>query len=165
MYDKKLLDSILRRDNLERAQKQVIKNKGAAGVDGMTTGELPLYMLENTKDITRQIRQREYRPLPVKRVEIPKDKDGVRLLGIPTVVDRVIQQAIAQVLTPIFNRQFHPNSYGFRPGRNAEMAIRQALEFMNDGYEWVVDIDLERFFDTVNHDRLMNLISRTVKDG
>uniref|UniRef100_UPI00259609E8 group II intron reverse transcriptase/maturase n=1 Tax=uncultured Allobacillus sp. TaxID=1638025 RepID=UPI00259609E8 len=165
MYDKKLLDSILRRDNLERAQKQVIKNKGAAGVDGMTTGELPLYMLENTKDIIRQIRQREYRPSPVKRVEIPKDNGGVRLLGIPTVVDRVIQQAIAQVLTPIFNRQFHPNSYGFRPGRNAEMAIRQALEFMNDGYEWVVDIDLERFFDTVNHDRLMNLVSRTVKDG
>ncbi len=165
MYDEKLLDRILRKDNLDQAQKQVIKNKGAAGVDGMTIKELPPHMLENKKDIIRRIKQRDYQPAPVKRVEIPKDNGGVRLLGIPTVVDRVIQQAITQVLTPKFNQQFHEHSYGFRPGRNAEMAIRQSLEFMNEGYEWVVDIDLERFFDTVNHDRLMNLISRTVKDG
>ncbi|GEN47204.1 group II intron reverse transcriptase/maturase [Alkalibacillus haloalkaliphilus] len=165
MYDEKLLDRILRKDNLDQAQKQVIKNKGAAGVDGITIKELPSHMLENKKDIIRRIKQREYQPSPVRRVEIPKDDGGVRLLGIPTVVDRVIQQAITQVLTPKFNQQFHEHSYGFRPGRNAEMAIRQSLEFMNEGYEWVVDIDLERFFDTVNHDRLMNLISRTVKDG
>ncbi|WP_411953971.1 group II intron reverse transcriptase/maturase [Alkalibacillus sp. S2W] len=165
MYDEKLLDLILRKDNLDEAQKRVIKNKGAAGVDGMTIQELPSYMVENQKDIIRQIKRREYQPAPVKRVEIPKDNGGVRLLGIPTVVDRVIQQAITQVLTSKFNPQFHEHSYGFRPGRNAEMAIRQSLEFMNEGYEWVVDIDLERFFDTVNHDRLMNLISRTVKDG
>ncbi|WP_027964897.1 group II intron reverse transcriptase/maturase [Halalkalibacillus halophilus] len=165
MYEGKLLDEILRRDNLERAHKQVEKNKGAAGVDGMTVEKLSLFMIENRKDVILQIRQREYDPSPVKRVEIPKPNGGTRLLGIPTVVDRVIQQAISQVLTPVFDKQFHEHSYGFRPGRNAEMAIQQALDYLNDGYEWIVDIDLERFFDTVNHDRLMNIISRTVKDG
>lgn len=99
------------------------------------------------------------------RVEIPKANGGVRLLGIPSVVDRVIQQAISQVLTPIFEEQFHDNSYGFRPKRNTQMAILKALDYMNDEYSWIVDIDLERFFDTVHHDRLMNIISRTIKDG
>ncbi|MGP4074225.1 group II intron reverse transcriptase/maturase [Piscibacillus sp. B03] len=165
MYNRSLLEEILRIDNLERAQKQVIRNKGAAGVDGLTIEKLPQHMRENRQEIRLQIRERTYQPSPVKRVEIPKPNGGKRLLGIPTVTDRVIQQAVTQVLTPLFNQQFHDHSYGFRPGKNAEMAIRKALEFMNDGYEWIVDIDLERFFDTVNHDRLMNLISRTVKDG
>lgn len=165
MHERTLLDRILDRDNLNQAFKQVKKNKGAAGLDGMTVDELGGYMARNKEEIISLIRQRKYHPQPVLRVEIPKPNGGVRLLGIPTVKDRVIQQAIAQVLTPIFDRQFSEYSYGFRPKRYAEMAILQALEYLNDGYDWIVDIDLERFFDTVNHDRLMNLISRTVEDG
>src|SRR5699024_594560 len=123
------------------------------------------YLAENREEIILSIRERRYKPKPVLRVEIPKPDGGTRLLGIPTVVDRVIQQAISQILTKVFDSQFSEYSYGFRPKRYAEMAIIQALEYMNDGYEWIVDIDLERFFDTVNHDRLMNLISRKVDDG
>lgn len=165
MYERKLLDEILSKDNLNQAFKQVKKNKGAPGVDGMTVDELEGYLVINKDEITQQIRQRKYQPQPVLRVEIPKPNGGIRLLGIPTVIDRVIQQAIAQTLTPIFDKKFSEYSFGFRPRRYAEMAILQALEFMNDGYDWIVDIDLERFFDTVHHDRLMNLISRTVEDG
>ena len=165
MYEEKLLEKILDRNNLNQAFKQVKRNKGAAGVDGMTVQELGAYMALNKEEIISQIRQRTYQPQPVLRVEIPKPNGGVRLLGIPTVKDRVIQQAIAQVLTPMFDRKFSEYSYGFRPNRYAEMAILQALEFLNEGYDWIVDIDLERFFDTVNHDRLMNLVSRTVDDG
>src|SRR5699024_7547969 len=132
---------------------------------GMTIDELGSYLSENREEIILKIRERKYKPQPVYRVEIPKPGGGIRLLGIPTVVDRVIQQAISQVLTPIFDKQFSDYSYGFRPRRYAEMAILQALEYMNDGYDWIVDIDLERFFDTVNHDRLMNLISRTINNG
>jgi len=165
MYERKLLDEILNKDNLNQAFKQVKKNKGAPGVDRMTVDELERYLLMNKDEIIQQIRQRKYQPQPVLRVEIPKPNGGIRLLGIPTVIDRVIQQAIAQVLTPMFDKNFSEHSFGFRPRRYAEMAILQALEFINDGYEWIVDIDLERFFDTVNHDRLMNLISRTVDDG
>lgn len=165
MHERKLLDKILDKDNLEQAIKQVKRNKGSAGMDGMTVDELARYMVLNKDEMIRQIRKREYQPQPVLRVEIPKSNGGKRLLGIPTVLDRVIQQAIAQVLTPIFDKQFSEYSYGFRPRRYAEMAILKALEFMNDGYDWIVDIDLERFFDTVHHDRLMNLISRTIDDG
>ncbi|MBU8907886.1 group II intron reverse transcriptase/maturase [Desertibacillus haloalkaliphilus] len=165
MYEEKLLDRILDRDNLNEAFKQVKKNKGSAGVDGMTVEELGAYMALNKEEIISQIRQRKYQPDPVLRVEIPKPNGGIRLLGIPTVKDRVIQQAIAQVLTPIFDKQFSEYSYGFRPNRYAEMAILQTLEFLNEGHDWIVDIDLERFFDTVNHDRLLNLVSRTVDDG
>lgn len=165
MYEEKLLDKILDRNNLNQAFKLVKRNKGAAGVDGMTVQELGAYMALNKEEIISQVRQRTYQPQPVLRVEIPKPNGGVRLLGIPTVKDRVIQQAIAQVLTPIFDRKFSEYSYGFRPNRYAEMAILQALEFLNEGNDWIVDIDLERFFDTVNHDRLMNLVSRTVQDG
>ena len=165
MYKPTILDEILDRKNLNDAYKQVIKNKGAAGVDGITIDELGGHLARNREEIILEIRERRYKPLPVLRVEIPKPDGGTRLLGIPTVVDRVIQQAISQVLTPIFDRQFSDNSYGFRPRRYAEMAILKALDYMNDGYEWIVDIDLERFFDTVNHDRLMNLISRVIDDG
>lgn len=165
MYERKILDRILDRDNLNAAFKQVKQNKGAPGVDEMTIDELEVYLIRNKEEIIQQIRQRKYRPLPVLRVEIPKPNGGVRLLGIPSVKDRVIQQAISQVLTPIFDREFSQFSYGFRPNRQAEMAIVQALEYFNEGYEWVVDIDLERFFDMVHHDRLMNLVSRTIKDG
>lgn len=165
MHERKLLDKILDKDNLEQAIKQVKRYKGSAGMDGMTVDELARYMVLNKDEMIRQIRKREYQPQPVLRVEIPKSNGGKRLLGIPTVLDRVIQQAIAQVLTPIFDKQFSEYSYGFRPRRYAEMAILKALEFMNDGYDWIVDIDLERFFDTVHHDRLMNLISRTIDDG
>lgn len=165
MYEFTTLDAILDRDNLNDAYKQVVKNKGAAGVDGMTINDLSGYLAKNRDRIVQGIRERKYEPQPVLRVEIPKPDGGTRLLGVPTVVDRVIQQAISQVLTPIFDRRFSDNSYGFRPRRYAEMAILKALDYMNDGYEWIVDIDLERFFDTVNHDRLMNLISRTIDDG
>ena len=165
MYEEKILHHILDRDNLNEAYKQVKKNKGAPGVDGVTVEELAGYMALNRETILSQIRQRSYKPDPVLRVEIPKPNGGSRLLGIPTVRDRVIQQAIAQILTPIFDKQFSEYSYGFRPRRYAEMAILQTLEYLNDGYEWIVDLDLERFFDTVHHDRLMNLVSRTVKDG
>lgn len=160
-----ILDDILDKNNLNEAYKQVVKNKGAAGVDGMTIDELWGYLAENREEIILSIRERSYKPKPVLRVEIPKPDGGVRLLGIPTVVDRVIQQAISQILTKVFDSKFSDYSYGFRPKRFAEMAIIQALEYMNDGYDWIVDIDLERFFDTVNHDRLMNLISRKVDDG
>lgn len=165
MYEVTTLDAILDRENLNDAYKQVVKNKGVAGVDGMTINDLGGYLAKNRDKIVQGIRERKYEPQPVLRVEIPKPDGGTRLLGVPTVVDRVIQQAISQVLTPIFDSQFSDNSYGFRPRRYAEMAILKALDYMNDGYEWIVDIDLERFFDTVNHDRLMNLISRIIKDG
>lgn len=160
-----LLEQILSSENLNEAFLQVKRNKGAEGVDGMKVNELNEHLKTNGDEIKEQIRNRKYIPQPVRRVEIPKADGGVRNLGVPTVTDRFIQQAIAQVLTPIYEEQFHNNSYGFRPGRCAEMAIIKSLEMMNDGYSWIVDIDLEKFFDTVNHDKLMNIISRTIKDG
>jgi group II intron reverse transcriptase/maturase len=160
-----LLEEILKRRNLNTAYERVYANKGAGGVDGVTVSELFNYLKEHKAEILESIRNRTYKPQPVRRVEIPKDNGKMRQLGIPTVVDRVIQQAIAQVLTPIFEKQFSNSSYGFRPGRSCEMAIIRSLELLNDGYDWIVDIDLERFFDTVNHDRLMNILHRTIKDG
>lgn len=160
-----LLEQILSSENLNEAFLQVKRNKGAEGVDGMKVNELNEHLKTNGDKIKEQIRNRKYTPQPVRRVEIPKADGGVRNLGVPTVTDRFIQQAIAQVLTPIYEEQFHENSYGFRPGRCAEMAIVKSLEMMNDGYSWIVDIDLEKFFDTVNHDKLMNIISKTIKDG
>lgn len=165
MYEEKLMSQILDRKNLAKAIKQVQRKKGSPGVDGMETEELAMYFIKHENELKKQILTRNYQPKPVLRVEIPKPNGDKRMLGIPTVVDRVIQQAIAQVLTPIYEKQFHPASYGFRPHRYAEMAIIKALKIINEGYQWIVDIDLERFFDTVNHDRLMNLIARTVKDG
>jgi len=160
-----LLEQILSNSNLNEAYKKVYRNKGASGVDGVTINELKEYLQNNKHKLLSEIRARKYKPQPVKRVEIPKASGGVRKLGIPTVVDRVIQQAINQVLTPIYEEQFSESSYGFRPRRSAQGAVLRSLELINDGYDWVVDIDLERFFDTVHHDRLMNIISRTIEDG
>jgi group II intron reverse transcriptase/maturase len=160
-----LLEKILTRENLNEAYKRVYANKGASGVDGVSVEELHEHLRVHKAEILEGIRTRAYKPQPVRRVEIPKDNGKMRQLGIPTVVDRVIQQAIAQVLTPIYEKQFSNSSYGFRPGRSCEMAVIRSLELLNDGYDWVVDIDLERFFDTVNHDRLMNILHRTIGDG
>lgn len=165
MRKKTILDKILSVNNMNEAFKKVKRNKGSAGVDNMSIEEAEDYIRQHHGDFLRQIRQRQYTPQPVLRVEIPKVSGGMRLLGIPTVVDRVIQQAIAQVLSPIFEETFHENSYGFRPGKNAHMAVLKSLEYINEGHQWIIDIDLEKFFDTVNHDRLMNLVSRQVADG
>lgn len=165
MYTEKALDKILSKENLNQAYLKVKRNKGAAGVDEMTIKELKLHLVKHGEEIVKQIRTRTYTPQPVKHVDIPKPTGGTRKLGIPTVTDRFIQQAISQVITPMFDVQFHEHSYGFRPNKYAEQGIIKALEFMNAGYTWIVDIDLEKFFDTVNHDRLMNLVSRTVSDG
>jgi group II intron reverse transcriptase/maturase len=160
-----LLEEILSRENLNEAYKRVYANKGASGVDGVTVEELFDYLKGHKDELLESIRTRKYKPQPVRRVEIPKDNGKKRQLGIPTVVDRVIQQAIAQVLSPIYEKQFSGSSYGFRPNRSCEMAVIKSLELINDGYGWIVDIDLERFFDTVHHDRLMNIIHRTIDDG
>ena len=160
-----LMEQILSKDNLNAAYLQVVRNKGAAGVDGMTVEELGAYLSENGESIREQLRTRKYKPQPVRRVEIPKPDGGTRNLGVPTVVDRFVQQAVAQVLTPIFEEQFHDHSYGFRPNRCAQQAVLKALEMMNDGHSWIVDIDLAKFFDTVDHDKLMTIFGRTIKDG
>lgn len=161
----KLLEEILNPNNLNKAYKKVVSNKGVAGVDGITVEEEFDYIKENKDRILNQIRKRRYKPQPVKRVQIPKENGKKRNLGIPTVTDRIIQQAIVQVISPIFEKQFNDNSFGFRPNRNCEQAVIRALEYLNDGYEWIVDIDLESFFDTVNQDRLITIIGKTIKDG
>ena len=155
--DNTLLEKMLSDENINEAYKQVKRNKGAPGIDGMTVSELKGYLEENLDVIKEQIRTRKYKPSPVKRVEIPKDNGGTRNL--------LIQQAIVQILTPIYEPLFSDSSYGFRPNRCCEMAIIKALEYMNDGYEWVVDIDLEKFFDNVHHDKLISLIMKDVKNG
>jgi len=160
-----LLDVILAKENLNKAYLQVFRNKGAAGIDGVTVEELRDYLKEHKEEILWEIRNRKYKPQPVRRVQIPKENGKKRNLGIPTVVDRVIQQAMVQVLSPIYEKQFSNSSYGFRPKRSCEMAVIRALELMNEGYDWIVDLDLEKFFDTVNQDRLISIIRRTVKDG
>ena len=160
-----LLEEILNPENLNKAYKKVYQNKGASGVDGVTVEEIADYIKDNKERIINQIRKRKYKPQPVRRVQIPKENGKKRNLGIPTVMDRIIQQAIVQVISPIFEEQFNDNSYGFRPGRSCEQAVIKALEYLNDGYDWIVDIDLEKFFDTVNQDRLITIIRRTIKDG
>ena len=160
-----MLEKILSNENIEKAYKRVYANKGVGGVDGITTKELEEYMRANWKGIKEQIRARTYKPQPVLRVEIPKPNGGVRKLGIPTVIDRVIEQAITQVLTPIFDPMFSENSYGFRPSRRCEQAITKLLEYFNDGYLWIVDIDLEKFFDNVPQDKLMSYVGRVIHDG
>lgn len=160
-----MLEKILIDENIKAAYKRVYANKGVGGVDGVTINELEEYMRANWKGIKQQIRERKYKPQPVLRVEIPKPNGGVRKLGIPTVIDRVIEQAITQVLTPIFEPIFSENSYGFRPNRRCEQAIVKLLEYFNDGYVWIVDIDLEKFFDNVPQDKLMSYVGRVMHDG
>lgn len=160
-----LLEKVLDDKNLFEAYKQVYKNKGTSGVDGVTVDELGKYMYLHKEEIKKQIRERKYKPSPVRRVYIPKENGDKRGLGIPTVVDRMIQQAIVQVLGPIYEEQFSETSYGFRPNRSCEMAIIKLLEYFNDGYTWIVDIDLQKFFDTVCHDKLISIIMKTIHDG
>ena len=160
-----LLEKVLSKENLNNAYKQVYKNKGASGIDGVTVEKLFSYIREHQEEILWKIRNRKYKPQPVRRVYIPKENGKMRKLGIPSVIDRVIQQAIVQVLTPIYEEQFSNNSYGFRPNRCCEQAIIKALECFNDGYDWIVDIDLQSFFDEVNQDKLIGIIRRTIKDG
>jgi len=165
MDTSKLLEKVIGRRNLNLAYKRIKKNGGTHGVDGMTVEELLPYLKQHGDQIKGDLLEGKYRPRPVRRVEIPKpDGGGVRLLGVPTVVDRMIQQAIAQVLTPVFEKEFSQYSYGFRPGRSAHDAIKQAQVYINEGYTTVVDIDLKDFFDRVNHDKLMYLLSRRIQD-
>ncbi|MGT2724640.1 group II intron reverse transcriptase/maturase [Streptococcus pseudopneumoniae] len=161
----KLLDKIVSRENMLEAYNQVKSNKGSAGIDGMTIEEMDNYLRQNWRLTKELIKQRKYKPQPVLRVEIPKPNGGIRQLGIPTVMDRIIQQAIVQVMSPICESHFSDTSYGFRPNRSCEKAIRKFLEYLNDGYEWIVDIDLEKFFDRVPQDRLMSLVHNIIEDG
>ncbi len=159
-----LLEKILSRDNMLAALDKVKANKGAGGIDGISVDEIDQYLKDNWVDIRDKIRKRKYKPKPVRRVEIPKPNGGVRNLGIPTVVDRVIEQAIVQVLTPIAEPHFSEDSYGFRPNRRAQQAIIKLLEYFNDGYTYIVDIDLEKFFDNVPQDKLMTLVHNLIND-
>lgn len=158
------LEEVLDRDNLRDAWKQVKKNKGAPGVDGMTIAQAFDWLRENISYLEEQVLAETYRPAPVRRVDIPKPGGGTRMLGVPTVIDRLLQQAVAQVLTPLFDPTFSNSSYGFRPGRSAHQAVRAAKQFIADGHRWVVDVDLSKFFDRVNHDILMERISRRIHD-
>lgn len=159
------IEGVLSDHNIQKALKAVKSNKGAPGIDGVTTKEIDQEMCKNWEKIKQEIVKGSYRPKPVKRVEIPKPEGkGMRQLGIPTVMDRVIQQAIHQELNLVFDPTFSPHSYGFRSKRSAHQAVLQAKGYIQEGYEWVVDIDLEKFFDTVNHDMLMARIARRVKD-
>jgi len=162
----KLMEQILQSDNLNKAYKKVKSNKGAGGVDGMSVDELLTFLKDNGKLLVQKLRDGKYKPNPVRRVEIPKETKGeTRKLGVPTVVDRVFQQGITQVLTPIYEKQFSENSYGFRPKRGAHDALEQYQQNVNDGYVYVVDMDLEKFFDTVCQSKLIEVLSRTIKDS
>ena len=161
-----LLKQILTRDNMNNAYRKVKSNKGGSGVDKMSVEELLPYLREHRTSLPREIKEGKYKPNPVRRVEIPKEEKGkFRKLGIPTVVDRVIQQAIAQVLMPIYEKQFSENSYGFRPKRGAHDALKQCQKYADEGYVYVVDMDLEKFFDTVCQSKLIEILSRSIKDG
>ena len=159
-----LLDEILSSENMKLAYKKVKANKGASGIDGITTDEVSSYLKEHWLEIKEQIKKRKYKPQPVRRVEIPKHNGGVRNLGVPTVVDRIIEQAIVQKISPMAEPYFSDFSYGFRPKRRAQQAVIKLLEYLNDGYEYIVDIDLEKFFDNVNQDKLMTLVGKIIKD-
>ncbi len=162
--DDELWVRIWSRENLNAALKRVEQNKGAPGIDGMRVSELRPYLKDHWPDLYRQLEAETYHPRPVRRVEIPKPEGGIRLLGIPTVLDRFLQQALQQLLTGVFEPRFSPHSYGFRPGRSAPEAVKTAQGYIHDGYTWVVDLDLDKFFDRVNHDMLMARVARVVKD-
>lgn len=160
-----LIEWILREENVQEAIRRVKQNKGAAGVDKMAVEELAGYFAEHGEEIKEQIRNKQYQPQPVRRAYIPKADGTKRPLGIPTVVDRVIQQATAQVLTLGYDKYFSEYSYGFRPNRDCHKAVAQALEYMNAGYEWIIDLDIEKFFDTVNHDKLVSILRERINDA
>lgn len=160
-----LIEVITSKENLNRAYKKVVQNKGAGGIDEMTVRELVDYIRENKESIVSSLRNRTYMPKPVRRVYIPKSNGKKRPLGIPTVLDRTIQQAIAQPISDIYEKVFSDYSYGFRPGRSCHDAIKQALYYLNDGCEWVIDIDIEQFFDKVNHDKLIQILREQVNDS
>lgn len=159
-----LMERMLSRENLLLALKRVEKNKGSHGVDNMSVKDLRRHILETWDTLKTSLMEGTYQPSPVRRVEIPKPNGGVRLLGIPTVTDRFIQQAITQILTPIFDPTFSTQSYGFRPNKRGHDGVRQAKKYIEEGYRWVVDMDLEKFFDKVNHDRLMRTLSKRIQD-
>jgi len=159
-----LMEQVVAAENMRAALKRIEQNKGAAGVDGMTVKQLRPWLHSHWRTLKQSLLDEAYRPQPVKRVEIPKSSGGVRKLGIPTVTDRLVQQAILQVLTPLFDPHFSPASFGFRPGKRGHSAVRQAREYVREGYAWVVDMDLEKFFDRVNHDMLMARVARRVSD-
>ena len=159
-----LLEKVLSRDNLNKAYKRVKSNKGASGVDGMTVDEAHPWLKEHRNELLESIRNGKYKPSPVRRVEIPKDNGGVRKLGIPTVIDRVIQQAIAQVLIPIYEPKFLDGGYGYRPHRSAKDAILKVKEYADEGYKYAVCLDLSKYFDTLNHELLMNMLRGDIKD-
>ena len=159
-----ILSAVLERPNMLKAYDRVMRNKGAPGVDGMTVADLKGYLKDHWSKHRQELMDGTYQPQPVRAVEIPKPGGGVRQLGIPTVLDRLIQQALHQVLSPEFEPGFSESSYGFRPGRNAGQAVRRARDYVEAGHRWVVDIDLEAFFDRVNHDMLMARVARRVKD-
>ena len=160
----KLIEKILDKSNVRAALERVTANNGGVGIDGMRVEGLRDYMNANWTTLKQTILERSYKPAPVRRVEIPKPNGGVGKLGIPTVVDRTLQQAIVQVITPIFEEEFQDNSYGFRPGRSCEQAVLKLLEYLNEGYEWIVDIGLEEFFDNVPQDKLMSYVGRVIHD-
>ena len=159
-----VMEEVCGRENLLRALRRVKSNKGSPGIDGMTVGVLPGYLKQHWPAIRDQLLSGSYKPQPVRRVEIPKPDGGVRKLGIPTVLDRFIQQAVMQVLQRQGDRTFSEHSHGFRPGRSAHQAVAKAQQYVRAGRRWVVDLDLEKFFDRVNHDRLMSAMARRVRD-
>lgn len=160
-----LIEWILQDENINTAIKSVKRNKGAYGIDKMSVEELDGYFATHREEIKSQIREGKYKPTPVRRVYIPKSNGKKRPLGIPTVVDRVVQQATAQVLSLGYDKYFSEHSYGFRPGRNCQQAIAEALVYLNEGYEWVIDLDIEKYFDTVNHDKLISILRERINDA
>jgi RNA-directed DNA polymerase len=159
-----MLEEILDRRNIEKALRRVVSNKGAGGIDDMKTDELDSYINAHWQSLRTSVLDGGYKPSPVRKVEIPKPQGGKRMLGIPTVLDRLLQQSIGQWMQPLYEPVFSKQSYGFRPDKSAHQAVLKAQEYLNNGKVWVIELDLEKFFDHVNHDRLMSLLSRKITD-